>query len=245
MSNLFSSLLDEPVSKKKFFEVLPEQWKKSSRWLEAYDHYVRKFKLMKHHVLRYRRINPNSNEYSELEEDILDLADEELIELSELSPSVVDAAVPATVAAGAVGTSSTGVGTTLTLGSILVASGAVGGTVAATSGGNDDEEDKDPIITLPEHKFLGPGNTVNDKVAHDLDDEFARVHDILYANATTQQDISDADEHFLFDTVSDIIDNGNYHSLVGYLGIKFKTLLENIVGVQYPNGLPTIVTGKH
>ena len=159
----------------------------------------------------------------------------------------IEAGTGATTAATAgVGGAALGTKTTAAVATgVTVGSAIVGGTISALSGGDKEESPKEPIVTLPDHKYLGPGNDANSgHVPLDLDDEFARIHDILYEHAETQEDINAADIHFLQDTVSDIIDNGNYHSLISFLGIGLKYMLESVVGVQYPNGLPTIVTGE-
>ena len=124
------------------------------------------------------------------------------------------------------------------------AAGAViiGGTIASlASGDSDDDADEhiDPPITLPKHHYLGPGNTVDDIPPVDEDDHIARDHDIAYEHAKTQKDIQKADIDGANKFLTDVIENKNPHSALGYIGLKSKHLVESAVGVKYPSGLPT------
>nr|QUS52530.1 VP2 [Mute swan feces associated ambidensovirus 2] len=239
--DVYSPLLEEPLSKKKWIERLPERLKNSNVG-KGYSNYVKHFKQLRANPgLRHRPSNYTPIEESIELNEITGGEEDVIFDAIDAGAGTSYGAISAGTGAAAAASAGTSIGATAGTGLGILGTGAiVGGIVSAVSG----KEERDPVFTLPDHKFLGPGNTIDDKTPLDLDDEFARVHDILYANALTQHDISKADEHFLEDTVSDIIDNGNWHSLVSYLGIQLKHTLENIVGVQYPNGLPTIVSGK-
>ncbi len=99
------------------------------------------------------------------------------------------------------------------------------------------EKSKEPILTFPDHSYLGPGNTVDGQIPHDLDDEIAREHDIGYLEATDDSDIDEADTHAIHDSVSDVIDTGNPHSALGAIGLGIKQAVERQTGVIYPNGM--------
>ncbi len=131
-------------------------------------------------------------------------------------------------------------------GSVLAGGAILGGAAAAGAGisqlltGRDNkEEHKDPIITLPGHKYIGPGNTIDKgAIPVDYDDEISEQHDREYANAKTQLDIYNADSKYLNKAVYDTFARGNPHSAVGAIGIGTKHAIEKVIGVKYPAGLP-------
>ncbi len=233
--DVYSPLLDKPLSKVDYFKSVPKRF----RFDVSYKTYVKHFNALQSNPgLRHRP----STSYQPIEEiELNEIGAEENVLFDTGAVSSYGAITTGTAVATAATATSSAATTGIGLG-VLGGAAIVGGIVSSLSGGKEDEGK--PIVSLPDHQFLGPGNTIDDKTPLDLDDEFARVHDILYEHAITQDDITKADEHFLQDTISDIIDNGNWHSLVSYIGIGLKSSLENIVGVQYPNGLPTIVSGK-
>ncbi len=129
-----------------------------------------------------------------------------------------------------------GAGVGITLGSIAV------GTAIGTL--NQDEH-KDPVVSLPDHRYIGPGNTVDDTEPVDVDDSIAKEHDINYEKAKTQEDVQEADKQGADEFLSDVIDNNNLHSVAGYIGLKAKEKIESVIGVQYPSNLPSISGMSH
>jgi hypothetical protein len=95
-------------------------------------------------------------------------------------------------------------------------------------------KEKLPIFTLPGHKYLGPGNTLHGQAPLDRDDANSEKHDIAYSNAETQGDIEKADKEFIHDAISDVLETGNPHSILGALGIGIKAAAEKVVGPIYP-----------
>lgn len=170
-----------------------------------------------------------------------ELAESDWIELNQ-HPYEVEA--PITESTALLGTSaaagSTGVSTTGIVGGIVggvAATAAVGGVIAAIS--NSGEERKDPIATLPDHKFLGPGNDADDEEPLDIDDKIAKDHDHDYSKAKTQEDIQIADDIAIDKFVKDFQDTGNIHSAFGAVGLGIKRVKERVTGVKYPANLPS------
>ncbi|XP_040070191.3 uncharacterized protein LOC120843050 [Ixodes scapularis] len=79
---------------------------------------------------------------------------------------------------------------------------------------------------FPGHRYLGPGNPLDNGQPVDRDDWIARQHDHDYSKATSDQDIFTADHKAIGDFVSDWSDRGSWHSLVGAAGLGFKNLVE-------------------
>lgn len=96
------------------------------------------------------------------------------------------------------------------------------------------------MVSLPDHHFLGPGNTVSNVKPVDTDDHIALDHDIAYDRAKVPEDIRKADEKSAGEFLTDVIENQNPHSVIGYIGLKTKQKVEEIVGVQYPKLSPTL-----
>lgn len=101
-----------------------------------------------------------------------------------------------------------------------------------------------PIVSVPGHHYIGPGNTVDSGVEPvDQDDFIALQHDLTYGNAETQEAVNRADEIAVSEFANDFIETGNPHSLAGAVGLGAKRTIEHFVGVQYPPNLPSI-SGK-
>lgn len=96
---------------------------------------------------------------------------------------------------------------------------------------------KDPPLTLPDHHFLGPGNTLTDKEPYDEDDAIAKEHDAAYATAKSYNDIDTADKDAVDKFWADAQGRGNWHSAVAGLGLYAKNKFEEVYGVQYPHGI--------
>lgn len=129
-------------------------------------------------------------------------------------------------------TTAIGTGVGIGLGTI-----AIGTTIGVI---NKEDGHKDPVVSLPDHRYIGPGNTIDDTEPVDLDDSIAKEHDINYEKAKTQEDVQEADRQGADEFLSDFIDNKNPHSAIGYIGLKAKEKFESIVGVQYPPNLPSV-----
>lgn len=99
-----------------------------------------------------------------------------------------------------------------------------------------------PGVTLPLHKYLGPGNSVNQGTPYNDIDDDARLHDLAYSEAKEEIDIQKADEVFIKRTGDHLIEGINYKNYfetplgagVGLLGIGTKYNIEKEIGVKYP-----------
>nr|QRQ90276.1 MAG: hypothetical protein 3 [Parvoviridae sp.] len=129
---------------------------------------------------------------------------------------------------------------------VAVAAGtiAVGTTVGVLQTKRKSDVHKDPVVSLPDHRYIGPGNTVDETPPIDTDDAIAREHDIAYNKAETQEDVQEADRQGANEFLTDVIHNNNVHSIAGYIGLKAKEKIESVIGVQYPNNLP-LSTGMY
>lgn len=187
----------------------------------GYQNYVKHFKaLFKNPGLRHRS---NYIELSDFAEENIEFEVNGSETTPLLSTSTVGTAGAATASSGSIQAA--------VAGTLITA--AVGGTIVGSVAANQ-EDRSDPPITLPNHKWLGPLNSLDPALPEDLDDEFSRIHDILYSQAITKEDIRAADREFLEDTLNDIIEDGNWHSVVAYFGIGIKYALESVIGVKYP-----------
>ena len=103
--------------------------------------------------------------------------------------------------------------------------------------GNKSKEDKhkDPILTIPDHRYIGPGNTVDDTVPHDKDDQIALEHDRDYEKVISKQAVQAADDVAIHHFLDDFIHSGNLHSGLGAAGLGIKRGFETVAGVQYPS----------
>ena len=181
--------------------------------------------------------------------------DPEQIELDEIELNSSDtaplleetsfSATPALAEAG--GTLGIGTASAPGLGAVATGAGIAAGTVlAGTVAGvfnSSENEHQDPIVSIPDHRYIGPGNTVDSAEPVDLDDLIAREHDIAYERAETQQDIQEADREGANEFLTDALFNNNPHSALGYIGLKTKEQIEKRIGVQYPANLPSSISG--
>lgn len=71
----------------------------------------------------------------------------------------------------------------------------------------------------------------------DSDDRIAQVHNFRYEFALTDSDIRRADRAAIADFSRDAVNNRNWHSAVGAIGIGAKYAVETTVGVQYPRDI--------
>lgn len=105
-----------------------------------------------------------------------------------------------------------------------------------------------PKFTFPGHRYLGPGNPLRNGEPVDSDDCIAERHDWAYEFSASDRDVRRADRNTIVDFSRDAIDNRNWHSEVGALGLGAKYAIESVTGVQYPRnierGLPAVVKAK-
>ncbi|AKC42762.1 viral protein [Cherax quadricarinatus densovirus] len=208
----------------------------------------------------------NLNEYINFEHNFSQLNSGEQIPLdnielntTELSSSVEEGLSLGTTASettpllsstGGVGAAAAGTGsavasggsTALAVGGGLIGSAIIGGLIGGlTTKSTDSVEEPnhiDPVVSLPDHHYIGPGNTLSGIKPVDTDDHIALDHDKAYEQAKTQQDIQNADKKSAGEFLTDIIENSNPHSIAGYIGLKAKETVEGLVGVKYPANLP-------
>ncbi|XP_020285880.1 uncharacterized protein LOC109855740 [Pseudomyrmex gracilis] len=85
---------------------------------------------------------------------------------------------------------------------------------------------------VPGHRYLGPGNTLNEGNPIDEDDLIAKIHDIEYEYLpeTINQHGEIAIDNFL----NNFVQTGNWHSILGGLGLQVKRQYESVFGQQYP-----------
>lgn len=88
---------------------------------------------------------------------------------------------------------------------------------------------------LPHHRYIGPGNKLDNGEPIDEDDRIAQKHDHAYDKATGYPDIAKADLEAIHEFGSDALQNWNPHSLVGAAGLSIKYLGEKVFGPIYPN----------
>lgn len=91
---------------------------------------------------------------------------------------------------------------------------------------------------LPYHKYIGPGNKLNNGKPVDDDDLIAWIHDHAYAKASQRKDIEKADDEAINDFLGNYFDTNNIHSLIGAGGLGIKRIAEKIVGPLYPDTPP-------
>lgn len=92
---------------------------------------------------------------------------------------------------------------------------------------------------FPGHNYLGPGSDLKSgKQPVDEDDQIALLHDRLYEQSTSEEEIRKAD----LDTIKRFGKSalqGNWHSGIGAVGLGSKYLLESLTGVLYPKMPPS------
>lgn len=103
-------------------------------------------------------------------------------------------------------------------------------------------------LTLPFHKYTGPGNPLSSGDPVNEQDANSRIHDYAYNSAKTEAEIVEADEHYIEDTkitLANVLSGkasiGNLPAVIaGGIGISAKKAIESQTGVIYP----TNVSGK-
>ena len=143
-----------------------------------------------------------------------------------------------------IATGSTTVGTTSATGSSIAAGiGITLGSASVAAGATYNSGDKSkktntklPIITFPDHQFIGPGNSIDEGVEPlDEDDRIALQHDLDYQRAKTPAEVRNADLIAIHSFTRDFVKTGNWHSFAGAAGLATKYGIESIAGLKYPN----------
>ena len=97
-----------------------------------------------------------------------------------------------------------------------------------------------PSLLYPNHRYLGPGNPIDNGTPVDNADRIAQVHDIEYNSARTKEDIFESDTRAIQSFKSDFLAKPNLPSLVGLVGLGVKNTVEQSLlnTTIYPNNLP-------
>ena len=97
-----------------------------------------------------------------------------------------------------------------------------------------------PSLLYPNHRYLGPGNPIDNGTPVDNADRIAQVHDIEYNSARTKEDIFESDARAIQSFKSDFLAKPNLPSLVGPVGLGVKNTVEQSLlnTTIYPNNLP-------
>lgn len=171
--------------------------------------------------------------YDNYKESVSDILNGEEIELLDTTSAITGETV-STVSGGAISGSTAVASATssitpgVALGAGLVGSSILGGVVSSLS----DNIHKDPVISIPGHHYAGPGNTLTDTKPIDADDHLAQQHDKDYQNAKSDQDIREADRHFIAENI-ELAKQGDPHAIINTVGIGSKYALESLTGVIY------------
>lgn len=92
-----------------------------------------------------------------------------------------------------------------------------------------------PQFTLIGHRYLGPGNPLDNGEPTNNADRIAQRHDTEYSNAKTKEDIFQSDRHAIKDFLDEFIENKSIGGLIGAAGLSIKHGVEKISDrVIYP-----------
>nr|QRQ90272.1 MAG: hypothetical protein 4 [Parvoviridae sp.] len=192
--------------------------------------------------LEFERNNPNPfDEFEHFEEN----ADLEEINLEDISPTtestpLLESALAEAGGVSAVGTaaapSTSAILTGLGVGTAIVGTG-IGIGVATSNRNNNDNSHKNPVVSLPGHRYIGPGNTIDHIPPVDTDDAIARQHDIDYSKSQNPEDINRADDIGVIQFVNDFQETGNIHSVIGAAGLGIKRTFDTVTGNKLQYGL--------
>lgn len=97
-----------------------------------------------------------------------------------------------------------------------------------------------PPLLYPNHRYLGPGNPLENGEPVDNADRIAKVHDYEYSAAKTKEDIFESDNRAIQKFRSDFVTHPNLPSLAGLIGLGVKNTVEQSLlnSTIYPNNLP-------
>lgn len=182
-----------------------------------------------------RRQNINIPEVTEgdLEEIELNPVEgiDDLLLPSETTPLLSSSAAAGTSTGGILSSiPATGAASVAGLGGAAI----IGSVFSAITNSDKKSDHRKPFISLPDHKYLGPGNTLNTgEKPLDKDDLQAFNHDHDYNKAKTPAEVREADREHILNSLDDII-KGDIHSIISGAGIGAKYGIESITGVKYP-----------
>lgn len=92
-----------------------------------------------------------------------------------------------------------------------------------------------PQLTLIGHRYLGPGNPLDNGEPTNSADRIARQHDYEYHYAKTKEDIFESDRKAIAAFSEDFIQNKSIGGLVGAAGLSIKHGVELLADtVIYP-----------
>lgn len=95
------------------------------------------------------------------------------------------------------------------------------------------------MALYPGHKYLGPGNPLNNGTPVDSADRIAEKHDWAYHFASSAEDIFSADAIAIKEFFKDSVSSFSLPSLVGAVGLSVKTGVEHIVGSPLYPSMPS------
>lgn len=92
-------------------------------------------------------------------------------------------------------------------------------------------------LLVPGHRYLGPGNPLDNGEPVNKADSIARQHDIEYSLAQNKQDIYSSDKRAIENFYSDVKSNPNLSSVIGLTGLGIKNIVEEklLDRVIYPS----------
>ncbi|XP_075742053.1 uncharacterized protein LOC142794741 [Rhipicephalus microplus] len=91
---------------------------------------------------------------------------------------------------------------------------------------------------FPGHRYLGPGNPLQNGEPVDEDDRIAKRHDEAYSRAESDADVFAADRQSTKEFFKDFVSTGNWHSALGAAGLGAKNLVEEKVLGRSLYGMP-------
>lgn len=94
------------------------------------------------------------------------------------------------------------------------------------------------MFLFPGHRYLGPGNPLDNGEPVDEDDRIAQDHDQAYSRAESDSDIFAADRSSFGAFTSDFLHTGNWHSALGAAGLGVKNLVEEKILGRTLYGMP-------
>lgn len=92
-----------------------------------------------------------------------------------------------------------------------------------------------PQFTLIGHRYLGPGNPLDNGEPVNSADRIAQQHDFEYSRAKTKEDIFNSDRRAIANFVDDFANKPSIGNIVGIAGLSIKHGAEKILDrVIYP-----------
>ncbi|AGW50718.1 structural protein [Acheta domestica mini ambidensovirus] len=91
-----------------------------------------------------------------------------------------------------------------------------------------------PVLVVPGHKYLGPGNKLHSGKPVNSADKIAQRHDWFYNFDRTASEVRNSDFNAIREFWQNWQKTGEIDNLVGAAGLGAKYVAESVVGVQYP-----------